>query len=303
MERNDENKWVAESLSALDPEWQADFARGRRLLDEGLAPRRRSWVWPAAAATAVVAVSLAVIPHTRVLAQQFWSHYVLNRVDVVRVDFSDLPLRAQVNVGTPQTVQDLDEAAQKAGFRPVLPGAGVLADNPSITVIGRIAAAETIHVAELETALKKARASDVQVPREWEGVEVRANIGPIVNLGYPGEIGILEAKPVELETPAGFPLQRFVETAFRMIGMRATDATALAQKFAANPGWLMGIPADEAANIEQVSLRTGPALLIEDFKDDGSVGRVTVLRSTSERIYCVLAMDRQTALRVAEALP
>jgi hypothetical protein len=66
---------------------------------------------------------------------------------------------------------------------------------------------------------------------------------------------------------------------------------------------MLGIPADEVVNIEQVSLRKGAAMLIEDTNDDGTPGRVTVLRSTNDRIYCVLTNSRQLALRIAEALP
>jgi hypothetical protein len=305
MERNDEARWVSDRMAELDPAWKPDFARGRKLLDAGISGQGRSWPWPALAAAAAVCAAVVVLPQTRVLAQQLWVHYLLNRVDVVTVDFSDLPLRAQVTAsGPPQTAQDLDDAERKAGFRPYLPEPGVLPANPSVTVIGAMAAEQTIHVGEIQAALNKAGASDVQVPAGWEGVQIRANIGPIVNLGYPDEVGILEAKPIELSVPAGFPLQSFAEAAFRSIGRSGPEAKSLAQRFVANPAWMMGIPADEVANIEQVSLRKGAAMLIEETNnDDGTPGRVTVWWSTTDRIYCVLTNSRQLALKIADALP
>jgi hypothetical protein len=304
MEHNDESRWVADRLSALDPAWQADFARGKMLLNAGLGRKRTSWPWMATAAAAAVCAAAFVLPQTRVLAQQLWSRLILNRVDVVRVDFSNLPMRAHVTTDVaPEEVQNVDAAEGKAGFRPYLPAAGVLPGNPSITVLGPIAAEQTIHVAELQAALHKAGANEFQVPPEWEGVQLRASIGPMVNLGYPNEVGILEAKPIELSIPAGFPLQQFAEMAFRSIGVSVWEAKAMAQQFVANPAWLLGIPADEVANIERVPLRGGSAMVIEEFKDDGTAGRVTVLRSTSERMYCVLTNNRQLALRIAEALP
>ena len=137
MGKNDENRWVAERLSALDPDWQADFARGKRLLDAGLGRQTRPWFRMAAATVAGVCIAAVAVPQTRALAQQLWSHFILNRVDVVRVDFSDLPLRAQLTVGgPPQAVQDLDDAERKAGFRPYLPAPGVLQANPSMVVLG-----------------------------------------------------------------------------------------------------------------------------------------------------------------------
>jgi hypothetical protein len=161
------------------------FARGKTLLDAGLGKQTRPWFWMAAAAVAGVCIAAVVFPQTRALAQQLWSHFILNRVDVVRVDFSDLPLHAQVTAGgPPQAVQDLDDAARKAGFRPYLPAPGVLPANPSMVVIRAMQVEQTIHVAELQAALNKVGAKDVQVSPEWEGVQLRASIGPIVNLGY-----------------------------------------------------------------------------------------------------------------------
>jgi hypothetical protein len=222
----------------------------------------------------------------------------------VRLDLSDLPLRALVKAGgPPQAAEDFDDAERKAGFRPYLPTSDVLPVNPSLVVIGAMTVEQTVHVSEFQAALINVGARDVQVPAAWEGVQLRASIGPIVNLGYPNDVGILEAKPVELSVPAGFPLERFAEVAFRSIGRSDSEARSLAQRFVTNPAWLMGISADEVANIEQVSLQAGPAMLIEEFNDDGTPGRVTVLRSTAERIYCVLTNSRQLALRIADALP
>ncbi len=249
-------------MAELDPGWKPDLARGRRLLDAGLIKHKRSWAWPVLATAAAVCATVVALPQTRVLAQQLWVHYILNRIDVVRLDLSDLPLRAEVTgSGPPQTARDLDDAERKAGFRPYLPEPGVLPPNPSITVIGAMLAEQTIHVAELQAALNKAGASGVAVPASWEGVQLRAHIGPMVNLAYPDEVGILEARPIELSIPAGFSLQYFAELAFRSLGQSVREARSLAQKFVTNPAWMMGIPADEVANVEQVALAKGPAML------------------------------------------
>jgi hypothetical protein len=220
------------------------------------------------------------------------------------MDFSDLPLHAQVTAsGPPLVARDLDDAEKKAGFRPTLPERGVLPANPSLTVIGVMAVEETIGVGELQAALNKMGASDIQVPAAWEGVQLRAMIGPMVNLIYPDEVVILEAKPIEIAVPASFPLQFFAEAAFRGVGLSSPEAKSLAQRFVANPAWMMGVPADEVANIEQVSLPHGAAMLMEETNDDGSPGRVTVFRSTPDRIYCVMTNSRQLALRIAGTLP
>jgi hypothetical protein len=304
MEMN-EDRWISDRLATLKPQWRPNFAHGRELLDAGLRKRNRSWAWGAAATAAAVCVAALAFPQSRVFAQQLWYRFVLKHVDLVRLDLSKLPLHAQVTTnGLQQPARDLVDAERKAGFRPYLPPAGVLSANPSITTVGPITVEQTIHIQALQAALHKVGANDVAVPAEWEGVQLRAEIGPMVTADYEDDLQILQARPIEFSIPTWFPLERFAGVAFRSLGVSGWESQALARKFVANPGWLLDIPADEAVNIQEVQLRGGPALLIEDFDVDGRVvRRVRVIRSTGERIYMVSAKTRQMSLRVAEALP
>jgi hypothetical protein len=88
-----------------------------------------------------------------------------------------------------------------------------------ISVTGPIAVEQTIHVHDIESALGKMEANDVPVPAEWEGVQLRTEIGPMVAANYPDNVHILQARPVELSVPSGFALQHFAEVAFRSIGV------------------------------------------------------------------------------------
>ncbi len=305
METNHEDPWVANRLATIEPQWSPNLARGRELLDARLAGRRHSWTWmAAAAATAAVCVAVLALPGTRALAQELWYRFVLNRVDVVRLDLSKLPLHMQVTTnGLEQSVQNMDEAERKAGFRPYLPSPGVVYANPGITVTGPIAVEQTIHVRDIESALGKVGASDVHVPAEWEGVQLRTEIGPMVAANYPDNVHILQALPIELSVPSGFALEHFAEVAFRSIGVSLWEARAMAQKFAAQPAWLLDIPPDAVVNVQEVALRAGPALLIEDFDEKGAVTRATVIRSTSERMYSVSSRNRELSIKIANALP
>jgi hypothetical protein len=308
METNREDRWVAEKLAMLEPGWQPDFARGRKLLDAGLPQQTggRRWAAVAAAAAALCLVALA-LPQTRALAQQLWYRVVLHRIDVVRLDLSDLPLHSEISMKGPgEPARDLDDAALKAGFRPYLPGAGVLAEDPKLTTVPRFDLTQTIHVAELEAALRKVGAGDVPVPAEWEGLQLRTAIGPMVAADYPDDVQVLQARPIEVSIPSGFALERFAETAFRSLGVSVWESRALAQKFVANPAWFLDVPPGEVVQIQEVALRNGPALVIEDRDDEGRpwlVQRVTVIRTTGERIYAVSAKTREVAIRLAEALP
>jgi hypothetical protein len=309
METNHEGHWVADRLAAIEPQWGPNLARGRELLNARLAGRRRSWTWmawtrmAAAAAAAAVCVAVLALPDTRALAQELWYRFVLNRVDVVRLDLSKLPLhmRATTN-GLEQSVQNVDEAERNAGFKPYLPSPEVLGVNPGITVTGPIVMEQTIHVRDIESALAKVGASDVQVPAEWEGMQVRTEIGPLVVANYPDDVHIVQGLPIEFSISSGLVLEHFAEVAFRSIGVSLWEARAMAQKFAAHPAWLLDIPPDAVVNVQEVALRTGPALLIEDLDVKGVVKRATVTWSTSGRMYSVSSRSRELSTKIADAL-
>ncbi|HVW11772.1 MAG TPA: hypothetical protein VHC90_24485 [Bryobacteraceae bacterium] len=302
METNNEMKWVDDQMAVLQPAWCADVEQGRELLEARMRRRAPVRLWIPAAAAVALCFAFA-LPQTRAVAQQLWNHFVLNRVEVVRVDFSDLPLDSHVSMSGLTVAHDLEDAERMAGFRPFVPLSDALSGTPSLAVMKKFEINQTIHVDQWRAAVRKSHVRDVTVPSEWEGAELRYSVGPIVNLGYKGDVGILQAKPIEFAVPAGFPLQRFAEVAFRCLGLSERDAAAMAQKFTANPAWLLDIPSDEVADVEQIVLRSGPAMLVQDFNDDGSAGRVTVLRSTPDRIFAVETNNRQQALEIGDALP
>jgi hypothetical protein len=305
MEMNHEAQWIADCLATLEPHWSPNLANGRALLASKLEKRHHSLKWIAVAtATAAVCVAVLALPPTMALAQQLWYRFILNRVEVVRLDLSKLPLEMHITTnGLEQRAQDMEEAERKAGFRPYLPSPGVLLANPSITITGPISVEQTIHVRDIESALVKVGASDVQVPAEWEGVQLRTQIGPMLELNYPDHVHILQARPMELSIASGFPLEHFAEVAFRSIGVSSWEARAMAQRFAANPAWFLDIPPDAVVNIHEVSLQASPAMLIEELDDKGAVKRATVVRSTSERMYSVSSENRKLSMKIADALP
>jgi hypothetical protein len=306
MEINHEDSWVAGRLATIEPRWNPNLARGRELLDARLVAPRRSWTWlVASAAIVTVCVTVVAQPETRALAQELWYRFVLDRVDVVRLDLSKLPLHMRVTSnGLEQSVQNLDEAERKAGFKPFLPPVGVLPANPHITVTGPISVEQTIRVRDIESALSKMGVSDTQVPPEWEGAQLRTEIGPMVELSYPNDVQILQVRPFELSVPSGFDLEHFAEVAFRSIGVSSWEAHAMAQGFAAHPAWLLDIPPDAAVSVREVSLHAGRALLIE-FLDEktGAVKRASVVTSSSERAYSVSSRNADLSIKIADTLP
>lgn len=304
METNHEDRWVADRLALIEPHWSPDLIRGRALLDSKLEKRHHSRRWIAvAAASAALCVMVIALPASRALAEELWYRFMLNRVDVVRLDLSKLPLQMQVTTnGLEQSARDIEEAERKIGFRPYLLSPGVLQTSPAITIAGPISVEQTIHVRDIESALVKVGANEVQVPAEWEGVRLHTQIGPMVELNYPDNVHILQARPFELSVPSGFPLEHFTEIAFRSIGVSSWEAHAMAQRFAANPAWLLDLPLNAVVNIKEISLKMGSAILIEELDDRGTVRQVTVIRSTSQRMYSVSSGNRELSLSIADAL-
>lgn len=303
MEPIDNGRWVAERLETIAPAWTPDTARARAAVEPATSPGRPRGAWAAAAALAGLLLAFAALPQGRALAQEVWFRLFLNRVDVVRLNLSDSPFDTSISGSGERAVATVDEAAALAGFRPRLPGPASWPGTPNLSVIGAMTISQTLLAAELRAALARSGAGDVTVPPEWDHLTVRAAIGPIVQADYPDEIQILQSRPVQLLLPPGFPLERFAETVFRGLGLQWAEARALARRYTANPSLLLGIPADEPARIEEVHLRAGSGLLIEELREDGSIERVTLMLTTPDGIYSILSPSRAVCLQLADLVP
>jgi hypothetical protein len=233
-------------------------------------------------------MALLALPGTRALAQHLWDKLTLKRVEVVRVNFEDAPRALHVNVlqlGLLELpVRDLDEAEREAGFRPILPSVGVLRGAPGFGVNGTFEFGLTLHRTELLKELEKAGVSGVEIPPTWEGATVRLQLGPIVNADY-GQVTLSQCRPFMLITSPGFDTARFLEVAFRILGVEERDARRMSYKFATNPAWFWGIPRDERATIQEVSLRSGSGVYFETFDDHGMQQSGELIWNTPDRIY------------------
>lgn len=298
-------QWIAERFASMEPEWSPNLARGRSLLNAKLTRRRFSSAWLAVpVAAAAVCCAVLAIPTTRALAEDLWYRYALDRVNVVLLDFSKSPIHTQVVTnGLEQQVPNLEEAQAKAGFLPYLPSPHVLPGIPEITVTGSIFVEQTIHINEIQSALDREGVSDVQVPEQWNGLQLHTSIGPIVEASYSGDVQIQQERPIELFVSPGLPLQPFADVVFRSMGVPAWKAKVMARQFADHPAWIMDVPPDAVVSIHDLVLSTGPAFLLEEFDSRGAVKRATVIRCTDDRIYSVSSRSSELSTRIADALP
>ncbi len=164
-------------------------------------------------------------------------------------------------------------------------------------------ARKQIRVRDLESALGKVGGNDAQAPAEWDGMQLRTGIGPTVAANCPDSVQIVQARPMQLSMPSGFALEHFAEAAFRSMGVSLWEARAVARKLAAHPAWLLDLPHDAVVNVQEVALRAGPALLIENLDEKGVVNRATVTCSASERMYSVSSKSRELSVKIAGGLP
>lgn len=301
MERTSEHDWIADRLAVTEPHWEPDVARARTRLRQPTPARPRRATVAAALATAAVLVAFAS-PYGRAGAQELWYRWFVTRVAVVRVDLSKVPFDQNIQLSDLQQEVSPAEAAARVGFAPSLPPAALAGGDPALSIVGRVEMTQRIRTLALEQALARAHATDVEVPGEWNGISLRAVIGPMLVARYPGDVEILQTAPIRLEMPAGFPLARFAEVAFRAGGMPWREARQLAEDYARQPAWLLDVPADEAVLVETVSLPGGgSALLIEDPGEHGGE-RFTLLLSRPARLFSVSSPDRDLGLRIADTL-
>ena len=296
-----ENRWVDERLRSLaTPELKPnlDAARGR-LRERDASARRRRRAWTTAVAIVGTILVLAALPWPRAAAQRLRDRLTLVRVEVVPVAQDNLRPEKLFDFkeegDEPISVQDAVEAERIAGFRPLLPPPDVVAGTPELKVVKHEVMSSTVRVADLERALAASGVTGVRVPREWEGVTLRVERGPVINADYEdAKMGISQSPPFRLITPSGFQVGQFMEIAYRLFGKSAPDARDLSRKFVENPAWMLVIP---HATVREVPWKGGRAVAA------GGQG-MCFFWNTSDRIFVIGAqkMDPDFGVAVANSV-
>jgi hypothetical protein len=237
------------------------------------------------------------------LALQSPQSVALKRFEVLRVSAGDMErlpasLRPIFVDPTPdaEPVDSLDQATTRAGFTPRFPKS---ANKPQLGVIDPVRAEARIAVADLNAALRDAKATNVAVPQEWDGIAITIEQGRGILADY-GDFLITQAPPLTFNAPSGFPLDQFIEVLFRVVGMNAPDARTLRQKFTANPAAFFPIPSRYDMDIHEVRLNSGSGLLLQNA---GKVGELALAWATADRTYFVTGLLTEAqAIEVANSI-
>ena len=290
---NSNERWVDERLEALEPsrEFDPDPVRARaKLTARQSEPPTRRRVWTALAAAGCLA--LVALPWPRAIAQELWNRLLLDRVAVIQVDDEAVPEHVtamfimEPGEFDQEPAADVQEAERVAGFRPSLPPAGVLKGTPVLAIAKRVElATKPLNTRDMQRALAAAGVSDMSVPKEWDGLTLIAEAGPVVLATYDG-VEIMQSAAFRMNTPPGFQFGRFMEMAFRVFGRSAEDAKTLGAKFETNPALALHFP--ERDPVRDVVLRSGKGIIVGDLDGDDLI---CFFWNTSDRVYIVSATN------------
>lgn len=230
-------------------------------------------------------VIVAILPFHPLSAQAPQQVLQLKRFEVIRLNSDDvrrLPSSVRPIFSDPapdgELAKSLDEAAKRAGFTPRLLKSPKVDE---IAVVNPVNAEIKIGVLELTTALEEAKARDVLVPPAWNAISIALHQDRGILTGY-GDFFIVQAPPLTMNAPAGFPLDQFLEVLFRIAGINAIDARLLRQNFAATPAAYFPIPTRYEMDNRQVRLAAGSGLLLQNA-DKG--GELALMWSDGDRSY------------------
>jgi hypothetical protein len=303
MEKN--KGWVETQMDLLAPaaEWNPDseralFAIGGRMKAAPLpAPWRVYLEWSVAAAAIIVL--LVMLPGTRLLAQQFWQFLTVGRVAVIHVNVWPEGVKSpQINligiVIPPMQVASLEEAREKLGYSPRLPGAAVLSGNPKVSVTGAMAMGTTLHNAELDLALQKVGITNEHPPAAWDGARLSLQTSRMMIAEWPN-LTLVESLPLTIASSQGVDFADVSAMMLRILGVAPAQARSLADRMSTVPVWLL--PVDHrltrGKTIREIVLRSGPATLIEESD------RVTIVWSVPDRVYLLTGSGNESLIIAA----
>lgn len=314
--QEDPRLWVLQQTAYLDPPagWRPDSRPALTCFHariEQAAHARAIWRgWPAwAAALALLIAGIFLLPEGRAAAQQIWQFLTVRRVAFIQVKGWPEGVRSpQVAlIGTPLPplpARDLDDARWRVHYDPRLPRPGVLSGSPRLYTTFSLSAGTVVHTADLELALSKAGVTDQSVPPQWDGAKLAVHTSPIVIAEWP-EIVLTQSLPLTLSTPDGFDFPAFSALVLRVLGVSPIDAQRLAERAGTAPAWLAPLASDfdQRVTIEEITLNSGPATLMDAPAGAGSFKRITIVWSVSDRVYLLSGnVSRELAIAAAGAV-
>lgn len=205
---------------------------------------------------------------------------------------------------TETSVSDLAQAARYAEFEPRPPqsnGQGQALPAPKLSVVAPSRIKATVRAGELQAAVARTHDTDLVIPLGWDGIGLEVNTSAGIIADY-GGFRLPQRLPLEVRTPDNFPLDRFLEVLFRIGGMNATDAAALAKRSRGRPTEFLNVPPTLRITAREVRVASEIGILLDYASDDG-VQRLSLAWSVPDRAYFLSAhLTEAEAIRIANSI-
>jgi hypothetical protein len=258
---------------------------------------------------ALLAVGVLVSPAGRAFAQQLWQFLTVPKMSFLRVNAwpAGVPSPQIGPVGLvvpPQKARDVEEASRQAHYVPRLPRFGVLTGSPKLSTTFSVAAGTIVKTADLESALKKAGVADETVPPQWDGARLTLRTSSLVIAEWP-DVVLVQSLPLTLSAPPDFDFPAFSALVLRVVGVSRVEAARLAESAGTVSAWLVPVTGElePGATIEEITLNSGTATLVQEPPRQGRAGRLTMLWTVPDRVYLLSGMlERGLAIAVANAV-
>jgi hypothetical protein len=301
-------EWVHDSLAGLAPApgWQPNYDRGLAHLHwyERMAKRRQCLQRATVLAVLMACIAVLSVPTARVIAGQLLNRFYMRnpeavRSTITRAERSMLRIEYTFSPAMGHVTPSLAEAQREAGFALRLPSTlieQVASGLAVLMVIGQIDVRTRINVEDLRAALRRRRIDGVDVPQNWDGIEIGYHVdrsAVVVSLDGTFE----QSLPPVLLAPTDFPLIDFTETALRIAGVNPLDAHASRAMFVESRGAFAIVPADAKSIFREVSLKFGQGLLFENDTDLDERQKCSFCPGPHERILTWAALGRLFQLR------
>ena len=301
------DQWIDRRMAGTAPpsEWP-DGTDGWRRLEERRAKRARPMLLWAGAVAALFIVAFA-LPSTRLVARQLWDQVMLGRIQVLLMgddsEAGSFPMEVELEVRPrPSPVRSFEEATRLAGFEPRLVSPDVLTGEPRLSVTGDGSARFPLRTRAIRDALERAGGSADEVPDSWDGAVLAIRMGPVVLADYGGTV-LLQSRPFELITPAGFDLERFYRVALQALGMNEPDARALGVDLSMGPALLMVMPKEDRELVREFEAGSRRGVMIDEVY---GAGKTVALWSGPDRLYALFGaterINSDVIVEVARAL-
>jgi hypothetical protein len=303
--------WVSRRMSALDSDaqWEPDLDRGVRHMRSHAqhVRRRRRMRQGALLAILIAGVVFVSMPATRGVAERLLNRFSSKDVEAVRLNRPKLDLTGylpKVEVvtrpGASNRVESIEQATKAAGFAPRLPKEflpKIVAGSIVLGVRGKSAYRATVNVANLKAGLRARGIDNIDIPAEWDGLEMTQQQSPSINASFK-DGSLDQGLPPVLLAPSALALPQYFEISLIIAGLSEADAHRLGNRLVESGGVFSMVPSDARTKFSDVTLANNVhGMLFQNESDFDESDRCSLCPGAHALVLVWTTADRTFLLR------